>query len=172
VDKTPSGLRLTLDDGTHFEADLVLSAIGLRSRTALAAQAGLEVGRGIRVGRALHTSDSHIHAVGDCAEVEGLVLPFVQPLLAQVKALSASLTGTPTRVAYPAMPVVVKTPASPLVVLPPASGAAGNWHVEGEADGMRALFHGPDGALLGFALTGKRTGERMSLAAQVPAMLP
>jgi rubredoxin-NAD+ reductase len=172
VEQTPSGMRLSLDDGSHLEADLVLSAIGLRSRTSLAKAAGLEVGRGIRVDREMRTSQPHIYAVGDCAEVEGLVLPFVQPLLAQVRALAATLTGSPSRVAYPAMPVVVKTPASPLVVQPPPAGSVGAWHVEKDSEGLRALYRGPDGDLLGFALTGKHTGERLTLAGQVPPILP
>lgn len=171
VEKTPASLRLTLDDGSRLEADLVLSAIGLRSRTALAAAAGLDVGRGIRVDRSLASSVSHIHAVGDCAEVEGLVLPFVQPLLAQVKALAASLTGTPTRVVYPAMPVVVKTPASPLVVLPPPAGVSGAWHMEEHEGGRRGLFLDGEGHLAGFVLTGSQTAERLKLAQSVPPLL-
>lgn len=171
VERTSSGFRLSLDDGSRLEADLVLSAIGLRPRTALAAAAGLRVARGILVDRHLASSDAHIHAVGDCAEVEGLVLPFVQPLMIQVRALAATLTGTPTRVSYPAMPVVVKTPASPLVVLPPPPGALGAWHLEACTEGMRALYRGGDGALLGFALSGACTGERLSLAARMPPTL-
>ena len=171
VDRTPAGLRLTLDDGSQLEADLVLSAIGLRSRTALAVAAGLDVGRGIRVDRQLGTSDPHIHAVGDCAEVEGLVLPFVQPLLAQVKALAATLTGAPTRVTYPVMPVVVKTPASPLVVLPPPQGVSGSWRMEEHEGGRRGLFQDEEGRLAGFALTGSQTGERLKLAQSVAPLL-
>lgn len=171
VERTASGLGLILDDGSRLEADLVLSAIGLRSRTALAASAGLDVGRGIRVDRELRTSDPHIHAVGDCAEVDGLVLPFVQPLLAQVRALAATLTGTPSRVVYPPMPVVVKTPASPLVVLPPPQGVSGTWRVEEQEGGRRGLFLDSEGNLAGFVLTGSQTGERLKLAQSVPPLL-
>lgn len=167
VERTPSGFRLHLDDGSRLEADLVLSAIGLRPRTALAAAAGLQVNRGIVVDRHLASSDPHIYAVGDCAEVAGWVLPFVQPLLAQVRALAATLTETPTPVVYPAMPVVVKTPASPLVVMPPAPGASGAWQLEPCAKGQRALFLGAQGELLGFALSGACTGERQALAARI-----
>ncbi len=171
VDTAPSGFRLTLDNGDQLEADLVLSAIGLRPRTALAAAAGLKVNRGIVVDRRLATSDPRIHAVGDCAEVEGLVLPYVQPLLAQVRALAATLAGTPTRVVYPAMPVVVKTPASPLVVLPPPQGTVGEWRLEQHEGGLRGLFLDGDQRLAGFALTGSQTGERLRLAQSVPPLL-
>ena len=113
------GIALTLDDGTVVTADVVLSAIGLRPRMALAQAAGANTGRGIVVDRMLQTSVAGIYAMGDCAEVEGFVLPFVQPLLQQARALAATLAGTPTPVSYPAMPVVVKTPVLPLTVAPP-----------------------------------------------------
>lgn len=171
VDRSGNGYVLTLDDGSRVEADLVLSAIGLRPRTGLARAAGLKTERGIVVDRRLRTSAGDVFAVGDCAQVEGLVLPFVQPLLIQARALAAGLAGEPAQVAYPAMPVVVKTSLHPVAVQPPPAGAAGDWQAEGEGGGIRALFRDAQGRLLGFALTGQRTGERMQLAEQVPPML-
>jgi rubredoxin-NAD+ reductase len=171
VEKHGDGIVLILDDGSRVEADRVLSAIGLRPRTALAAAAGLVVKRGIVVDRQLRTSDPDVFALGDCAEVEGLVLPYVQPLLLQVKALAATLAAQPASVSYPAMPVVVKTPACPLVVLPPPQGMAGEWQVEGEARDQKALFQDGEGRLRGFALTGKTTPQRLELAKEIPGML-
>jgi rubredoxin-NAD+ reductase len=157
-----AGVRLTLDDGSQFEAEVVLSAIGLRPRTALAAAAGLATNRGIVVNGWLHTSDDAIHAIGDCAEVDGQVLPFVMPLMAQVKALAATLAEEPTSVRYAPMPVVVKTSAHPLAVLPPAAGLSGTWRIERQAEGERGLFES-GGSLRGFALSGALTGERNRL---------
>ena len=118
-------VEITLDDGSIVEADLVLSAIGLRSRTQLAASAGLTVNRGIVVDGALQTSVKGVYALGDCAEVNGQVLPFVLPLMQQARALAATLAGEKTEVRYPVMPVVIKTPALPLAVLPPATNNGG-----------------------------------------------
>lgn len=171
VEASGEGVMLTLDDASWIEADRVLSAIGLRPRTALAAAAGLAVRRGIVVDRQLRSSDPSIYALGDCAEVEGLVLPYVQPLLLQVKALAATLAGQPAQVSYPAMPVVVKTPACPLVVLPPPHGSQGQWQIDGEGRDLRALFHDQDGRLRGFALTGKATPQRLDLAKEIPPLL-
>ena len=171
VEETADGVVLTLDDGSRIEADRVLSAIGLRPRTQLAQAAGLATRRGIMVDRQLSTSDPAIFALGDCAEVEGLVLPYVQPLLLQVKALAAILAGAPAQVSYPAMPVVVKTPACPLVVLPPPQGLAGEWQVDGEGRDRKALFHDHAGQLRGFALTGKTTPQRLELAKDIPGLL-
>lgn len=173
VDKAASGqgLVVTLSDGSQLETDLVLSAIGLKPRTSLAAQTGLTVNRGVVVDQTLQTSAPHVYAVGDMAEVAGLNLPFVMPIMQQARALAATLAGTPTQVSYPAMPVVVKTPACPTVVCPPAMGAQGAWVVEPVEEGLVSKFVSETGALLGFALQGKATAQRQALTAQVPATL-
>ena len=165
------GLRVTLGDGAVLDVDLVLSAIGRRPRTALARAAGLAVNRGIVVDRLLATSAPHVHAIGDCAEVEGLNLPYVMPLMNQARALGATLAGTPTRLGYPAMPVTVKTPACPTVVCPPPADAAGHWTTDDSEGGCEARFHHADGTLLGFAVMGSATARKQALAAQVPPLL-
>lgn len=174
IDRNTDGsLVVTLTDGSRIETHLVLSAIGLKPRTQLAADAGLAVGRGIQVNRLLATSAPHVHAVGDCAEVAGHLLPYVLPLMAQARALAATLSGQATEVAYPAMPVVVKTPAWPTVVCPPAPGAAGEWQVTETDEAIEARFVAADASdrLLGFALQGKAVSQRQAFAAQVPALL-
>lgn len=170
VDAVGAGVRLTLSDGSTLDADVVLSAIGLRPRTSVAKQAGIAVNRGVVTNRLLATSAAHVYAVGDCAEVEGHSLPFVLPLMQQSRALGATLAGTPTPVVYPAMPVTVKTPACPTVVCPPPLGAAGEWITDLSDDGCEARFEAPDGALLGFAVLGSATANRQSLAARVPGL--
>ena len=167
-----AGIALTLDDGQVLQSDVVLSAIGLRSRIALPAAAGITTARGIVVNRLLQTSAENVFAIGDCAEVEGLVLPFVQPLLQQVRALAATLSGQPTPVAYPAMPVVVKTPALPVTVAPPANGADGQWRIETQADCLTGHFEDTKGRLLGFALGGTAPGLRSALTKRLPVLTP
>lgn len=174
VHRADGRLRVTLDDSATLESDLVLSAVGLRPRTNLAASAGLRVERGIVTDRYLRTSDPHVFALGDCAEVEGLSLPYVMPLMAAARALAATLAsdGEATAVRYPAMPVVVKTPDCPTVVSPPPAGTAGEWQEQRLEDGVRALYQGPDGQLLGFALVGAgAVTEKQRLTAQLPPWL-
>ncbi len=171
VEKTASGFDLHLGDGSHVQADLVLSAIGLRPRTTLAKAAGLAVSRGVTVNRYMATSAAHVHALGDCAEVAGHVLPYVMPLMQQARALAATLAGTPTQVVYPAMPVMVKTPACPTVVCSPAPHAVGAWQVTTSVDACDARFIGADGSTLGFALLGTATAQKQALAAQVTGWL-
>ncbi|MDO9314524.1 MAG: FAD-dependent oxidoreductase [Burkholderiaceae bacterium] len=163
------GVRLALSDGSSLRADRVLSAIGLRPRVAIAEAAGLAIGRGITTDRLLATSAPHVYAVGDCAEVAGLNLPYVMPLMQQSRALAATLCGQSTPVVYPAMPVLVKTPACPTVVCPPPPEATGEWNVASTDEACEARYVDPDGRLLGFALLGTATSKRQALAAEVPA---
>ncbi|MBD3811647.1 MAG: FAD-dependent oxidoreductase [Betaproteobacteria bacterium] len=169
VESADAGYRVTLDNGDTLAADVVLSAIGLRPRTQLAQAAGIPVGRGIQTGRLLETGAPNVYALGDCAEVEGQNLPYVQPLMVQARALAATLTGTPTPVVYPAMPVMVKTPAHPVAVLPPRLGASGGWKVECGDTGICALHVDDNGRLQGFALTGSETGRRNTLVKELAA---
>jgi rubredoxin---NAD+ reductase len=167
IEPAGEGVRLTLDDGSRIEADIVLSAIGLRSRTQLAASAGIQVNRGIVVDKTLQTSASGVYALGDCAEVDGQVLPYVLPLMQQARALAATLASEKTEVRYPVMPVVVKTPALPLALLPPAIGAAGGWQVDCGDDGICALYLDAGRLIQGFALAGKQAAQRAQFAAKL-----
>ncbi|MDO9468542.1 MAG: FAD-dependent oxidoreductase [Thiobacillus sp.] len=169
VARTAVGYRVELDNAEGVEADVVLSAIGLKPRTQLAQAAGITVGRGIQTNGLLETSAANVYAMGDCAEVEGLNLPYVQPLMVQARALAATLTGTPTPVVYPPMPVMVKTPAHPVAVLPPRIGAAGSWKVDCFDGGVCALHLDASGRMQGFALTGSETARRNTLAKELAA---
>ena len=74
------------------------------------------------VDRHLKTSRANIYALGDCAEVDGLNLLYVMPLMSCARALAQTLAGNLTAVSYGAMPITVKTPVYPLVVSPPPRG--------------------------------------------------
>jgi len=169
--KASAAYRLGLADGRELAADQILSAIGLRPRTALAQAAGIACQRGIVTDRLLETNKAGIYAMGDCAEIAGLNLPFVMPIVHQAAALARTLSGTPTKLSYPAMPVLVKTPACPTVVCPPAMGSEGAWDCEAVDGGLSAQFMSPAGELLGFALLGKANTKSQDLATRMPATL-
>lgn len=171
IDQVRDGLCVTFANDASIETDIVLSAVGLRPRTQLAAAAGIPVNRGILVNRSLQTQFSNIYALGDCAEVEGKVLPFVMPITHAARALAATLSGNPTPVFYPAMPVIVKTPACLTVVSPPDFSIQGEWHVDADKDGVKALYRDETGNLLGYALLGAATKEKNNLTAQLPPVL-
>ena len=58
---------VVLDDGTALPADLIVAGVGVRPRAQLAADAGLEVDKGILVDEYLATSAPDIWAAGDVA---------------------------------------------------------------------------------------------------------
>ncbi|MBD2837048.1 FAD-dependent oxidoreductase [Pseudomonas sp. JM0905a] len=171
LDRGENGLDALLSDGTRISCDLVVSAVGLRPRTDMAAAAGLAVNRGVVVDRELRTSHGNIYALGDCAEVDGLNLLYVMPLMACARALAQTLAGNPTAVTYGAMPVTVKTPVCPLVVSPPPRGSEGNWTVEGSGADIKALCRDATGRLLGYALTGAAVQEKLALNRELPPLL-
>jgi len=163
VNKADSGVVVSLNTGATIEADIVVCAVGVRPRTELAKAAGIKVNRGIVTNRLLETSANNVYALGDCAEVAGQVLVYVAPLMAGARALGKTLAGEPTEVSYPAMPITIKTPACPAVVSPVPGSAEGAWVVQENGNNVIAEFRGADGGLLGFALTGEATKERMRL---------
>lgn len=165
-------LRAELSNGDVLYTDLVVSAIGLRPRLELAINAGLETGRGIKTNRLLQTSANNVYALGDCAEVEGKVLPFVLPLMAAARALAKTLAGQPTEVSYGVMPVTIKTPVVPVVVSPPALGSDGQWQAEADNQDVQAEFRNQNGQLLGYALTGAKVLNKLALNKELPPVMP
>jgi rubredoxin-NAD+ reductase len=159
-------LAVQLSNGEILQADAVLSAIGLRADTALASAAGLTCVRGIVVDTYLQTSAPHVYALGDCAEYASAgarTLPYVMPIMTAARALAATLTGNPTAVVFPLMPVSVKTPALPIVVAAAHPALAGQWQVAGDGIGTWRYID-PAGVQRGFVATGKHTARRMELA--------
>ncbi|WP_426810145.1 NAD(P)/FAD-dependent oxidoreductase [Pseudomonas sp. WOUb67] len=171
LQQVAQGLDAHLSDGSVIACDLVVSAIGLRPRIDLAAAAGLQTNRGVSVDRALRTSHANIFALGDCAEVDGINLLYVMPLMSCARALAQTLAGKPTAVAYGPMPITVKTPACPLVVSPPPLGQECTWQVEGQGSDLKVLCHGADGQLLGYALTGAAVMDKLALNRQLPPVM-
>jgi NADPH-dependent 2,4-dienoyl-CoA reductase/sulfur reductase-like enzyme/rhodanese-related sulfurtransferase len=70
VERRGDALRATLKDGSVIECEFIVLSVGIRPSTALARQAGLEIGEtgGIRVDEHMRTSDPGIYAVGDAVE--------------------------------------------------------------------------------------------------------
>ncbi len=164
-------LALILESGQQITAEGVLSAAGLRPMTDLARRSGIIVNRGIVVNRWLQTNFTDIFALGDCAEVDGLVQMYVAPLLQSTRALAKILTGGRDIVHYPVMPIVLKISVLPLVFVPPPANILGDWRFEGEGDHMRALFHDDSGQLRGFVLSGEKIRDKLPLAKQLPVIL-
>ncbi len=89
------GVRLA--NGVEISCDTVVVAAGIIPNTQLALDAGLSVGRGIRVDDTLRTADPHIYAVGECAEHRGKIYGFVAPGLEQAAVAANNILGVEAR---------------------------------------------------------------------------
>ena len=94
LEQNGSRWRACLDDGTAPESDIVMISAGVRSRTALAADAGAVVERGIVVNDKFETSLPDVYAIGDCAQLNGTVYGLWAASKDQGTALAEILAGT------------------------------------------------------------------------------
>ncbi len=82
LSKAQEKIGITTDTTQEFDA--VIVACGFQARTELAVQAGLAIGRGIKVNDALQTEDESIYALGDVAELpNGKLYAFILPIRSQ-----------------------------------------------------------------------------------------
>jgi rubredoxin-NAD+ reductase len=170
-----AALQVTLANGETIPADVVLSAIGLRADTRLAAAAGLACERGIQVDSALQTSAPNVYALGDSAQYASAgnsTLPYVMPIMNAARALAQTLAqtlaGKPTDVVFPVMPVAVKTPALPLMIAPPKMGSQGQWT---STEPNVWLFNNEQNVTVGFVLAGAQTAKRAEMVKLLQAAL-
>lgn len=175
VEKQADGYRVTLLNGQEIDCDLVLSAVGLAPATALAEKAGLDVNRGILTDRhTMQTSDPHIYALGDCAELMGRTYFYLEPIRRQAGTLAAALCGERHPFEFLPNAVRVKTRGLALTICPPDMMYAGQgaWHlVEEDGDNCRMEYR-VAGQMTGYALSGSCTSESAGLQRSLPAALP
>ncbi|WP_203917900.1 nitrite reductase large subunit NirB [Rugosimonospora africana] len=87
--------QVVFEDGGVLHADVVVFAAGVRPRDDLARAAGLTLGArgGVRVDEACRTSDPHVYAIGECAEIGGRVYGLVAPGYAMAEVVADRLLG-------------------------------------------------------------------------------
>jgi 3-phenylpropionate/trans-cinnamate dioxygenase ferredoxin reductase subunit len=95
----PKVTGVSLSDGRHIPADLIVVGVGVLPNVELAAEAGLSVASGVVVDDHLLTSDPNISAIGDCALFASprfggsLRLESVQNAADHARCVAARLTG-------------------------------------------------------------------------------
>lgn len=90
---TAQGEQTLIHSDTERLFDAVIVACGFSPRTELAKDAGLNIGRGIKVNDFLQTEDPDIYALGDVAELpNGNIYAFILPIRNQALWLAAHLT--------------------------------------------------------------------------------
>jgi assimilatory nitrate reductase electron transfer subunit len=112
IEESGTGVTLTLADGRRLSADQLVLACGVRPDTALAAKAGLAVGRGIVCDDRLRTSDPAISAVGDCADPPGGGSGLVAPAWDQARVVADLVTGADPSARYRPAPAVTRLKAA------------------------------------------------------------
>jgi rubredoxin-NAD+ reductase len=118
LERVGAQYRVTTADGQRFAADQVIAAAGLATPSRLAESAGLAWDQGIAVDAAtLRTSDTHIHALGDCITVNGQASRYIEPIARQARAIAAAICGaTPAPYEPRAATVRVKTTSHPMTL--------------------------------------------------------
>jgi rubredoxin-NAD+ reductase len=154
LDDEKDRVRVNLSTGEQFETDVVISAAGLEVNTEVAAKAGLDTGRGILTNRLMQTSDADIFSIGDCAEVDGEIYAYIEPIRRQAQVIAANLFGGEKSFESKSPLIRVKTPSFPLSLCLP--GAALKKQAQKiQVDDSRTEFF-VDDKLVGFILTGKQ----------------
>lgn len=176
IDQDGKALKLTLANGGTLEADVVLSAVGLRADTRLAQAAGLHCERGIVVDAYGQTSAPDIYALGDCAQYStpdgtARTMPYIAPIMAAGRALAQTLSGKPTPIDWKPMPVIVKTPSLPIALVAPTPQqmVGGAWQHEMQGERHVCRFFDAQQRMVGFALGPQEATLRQSLLAQLNA---
>jgi rubredoxin-NAD+ reductase len=170
-------MQVKLSNGSIFETDLVLSAVGLRPDLRLAQAAGIDTERGILVDTTGMSSAPEVYALGDCAQYTNPndgsrpVLPYIAPIMTAARAIARSLTGDVTQIELKPAPVIVKTPSYPIALIAPAPqlAALGQWQCE-QNDGITSCrFYDDQQRMTGFAVAPQDAKQRSALLAEMSA---
>lgn len=164
-------LMITSRKGNTFNADCIIAAAGIVPNTELAKAAGAMINRGIIVDNQLKTSLNNVYALGDCAEVYGKVMPFLQPIILSANTLANALMSTPSVLSLPAMMVKVKTPQYPIQI-------GGNhtvdshWQVDFSTQGIMAKAFDNQQNMTGFVVTKEHVNQAFALLKEVQLNTP
>ena len=162
INATQDGLSVTFGSGRKLTVDAVVSAAGLRANTQLARSSGIEINKGICVDAHLQSSQQDVYALGDCAEIQGRMMPYLQPIVLSANVLAKQLLGQDAQLTLPAMMVKVKTPSYPIQL-------AGNfeqvttWDVQFSPAGIIARAKDENARLLGFVVTEEQVSQAFPL---------
>jgi nitrite reductase (NADH) large subunit len=168
-DKAAAAGGIVFTDGSVIPCALVLFSAGVRPNLELAAPAGLETGKAIKVDEYMRTNVPGIWAAGDAAEYNGQPCGLWTVAMAQGRAAGASMAGELT--AY-----VPQPPGTSLKVAGISLSSAGNIDAEERLTAKRFVRTGTknsvyrkivleDDVIKGFIFLGSAAGVRECTAA-------
>ena len=123
---TDEAQAVELADGRRLACGLVIMAIGIRPRAALAVSGGLPTNRGIIVDDRMETSLKGVFAIGECAEHRGICYGLVEPCYEQAKVAAAAIAGEASSYRGSALATNLKVSGVPVF-------SAGDFEGTGEA---------------------------------------
>lgn len=143
----------SFSDGQQRSFDAIVCAIGLRANTSLAKHAGILVRRGIVVDDTLATDTQDVYALGDCAEIQGRVMPYLQPAALAAMTLGKILSGQNAKLTLPKMLINVKTPDMPLQLAGDPTNPAYTWTLKMSPTGIIAKGYDENSVLRAFVVS-------------------
>lgn len=168
--QTDNGILATFNQHHQLTVDCVIAATGLTPNIALAHLAGLQTDRGIIVNEYLQSSHSDIYALGDCAQINGSLLPFLQPIQLSAMHLAKSLVGEKnTPLNLPPMIIRVKTPLMPLHLAGETARNDLTWKINTTQSGVIAKGFDENDVLRAFVVTQEQVKEAFALLRALPA---
>jgi nitric oxide reductase FlRd-NAD(+) reductase len=171
LNQTDQGICATLSSANTHLVDCVISAAGLKTNVALAKKSGLKVNKGLVVNQQLQTSVQHIYGLGDCAEINGTVMAYLQPIMLSANALAKTLLGQPTDLKLPAMLIKVKTPQMPIQLGGNTVIGVASWQVDIDAQGCSVKAYNEQKEMVGFIVTEGHMKKAFPLLRALPANL-
>lgn len=162
--QTDNGILATFNQHHQLTVDCVIAATGLTPNIELAHLAGLHTDRGIIVNKYLQSSDKDIYALGDCAQINGNLLPFLQPIQLSAMHLAKSLVSENNApLNLPPMIIRVKTPLMPLHLAGETARKDLTWNISTTQSGIIAKGFDENDVLRAFVITEEQVKEAFAL---------
>jgi len=166
------GVRLQTTSSRLIKTDVVIAATGLMPNTALAQQTGMAVNRGIIVDEAMRTNIKNVYAIGDCAEIQGRVMAYLQPAILAANVLAKQLTRGEGKLSLPHIMTKVKTPSYPIQLAGRDIQTAQSWETRFDPKGIVAKGFNEANQLVGFIVTGEHTKAAFPLLKELQTSSP
>lgn len=168
--QTDNGILATFNQHHQLTVDCVIAATGLTPNIELAHLAGLHTDRGIIVNKYLQSSDKDIYALGDCAQINGNLLPFLQPIQLSAMHLAKSLVSENNApLNLPPMIIRVKTPLMPLHLAGETARKDLTWNISTTQSGIIAKGFDENDVLRAFVVTEEQVKEAFALLRSLSA---
>nr|WP_102363693.1 NADH:flavorubredoxin reductase NorW [Vibrio cyclitrophicus]PMF38819.1 nitric oxide reductase [Vibrio cyclitrophicus] len=166
------GVRLQTTSSRLIKTDVVIAAAGLMPNTALAQQTGMAVNRGIIVDEAMRTNIKNVYAIGDCSEIQGRVMAYLQPAILAANVLAKQLTTGEGKLSLPHIMTKVKTPSYPIQLAGRDIQTAQSWETRFDPKGIVAKGFNEANQLVGFIVTGEHTKTAFPLLKELQTSSP